>query len=74
MRKIIECVPKPFWKGLLIGCLVGAIGWVGESDYQQAVASAEFYCEMSARGDWPVRPELGCPVPEVQPGQHLVAL
>jgi hypothetical protein len=74
MRKIIECVPKPFLMGLLVAGLFYAVGWVGETDYQQAVASGELYCEMSARHAWPNRPELNCPKPEAQHGLRIVGL
>jgi hypothetical protein len=74
MRKIIECVPKPFLAGLLIASAVGAYGWVGESDYQEQIASAERYCEMSAKKLWPPRPELNCPAPDAEPGLHLANL
>lgn len=74
MRKIIECVPKPFWLGLLIAVGTSAYGWVGESDYQEEIASAERYCEMSDQKLWPVRPELNCPGQDVEPGLHLANL
>ncbi|WP_426237488.1 hypothetical protein [Pseudomonas sp. TWP3-2] len=74
MRKIIESVPHQFWMGLLVAAAIGAYSWVGESDYQQQVESAQLYCEMSDRGAWPVRPELKCPKPDIQQGLHLVAL
>ncbi|QLG96666.1 hypothetical protein HZF02_32635 (plasmid) [Pseudomonas yamanorum] len=74
MRKIFERVPRPFYLGLLFGVLVAGYGWVGESDYQQAVAGAEFYCQMSDSGAWPVRPELNCPVPKIEPSERLVGL
>jgi hypothetical protein len=74
MRKINVRVPKPFLMGLLTVALVYAVGWIGETDYQQAVASAEMYCDMSARGAWPPRPELNCPKPVEQHGLRLVGL
>ncbi|MBV4524400.1 hypothetical protein KVG88_30460 [Pseudomonas sp. SWRI74] len=74
MRKITERLPKPFLMGLLTAGLVYAVGWVGETDYQQAVASQKMYCEMSARGAWPPRPELNCQKAETQQGIRLVGL
>lgn len=74
MRKIIGCAPKPFWMGLLIAGAVGAYGWVGESDYQEEIASTERYCAMAAEKLWPPRPELNCPVPSAEPGLHVANL
>lgn len=74
MRKLIRRCPKPLIFGLLTPIVVSAYGWVGSSDYEEALASAEFYCQMSESGAWPVRPELNCPNPEVQAGIHLVSL
>ena len=74
MRKINVSVPKPFLAGLLVAGLVYAVGWVGDTDYQQAVASAELYCEMSAIHAWPPRPELNCPKPKKPQGLRLAAL
>ncbi len=74
MREFIGRVPKQFLYGLLLGVAVAGYGAVGNSDYDEQVASAEFYCDMSSKGVWPQRPELNCPKPEHAPVQRLVSL
>jgi len=74
MRKLFERLPRPFYMGVLIGGLVTGYGWVGDSDYQEALAGAAFYCQMAGNGDWPPRPELNCPAPKVEPIERLVGL
>lgn len=74
MRALIGRMPKPFLAGVLGAFLLAAYGWVGNTDYEQAQASAALYCQMSDRGAWPPRPELNCPVPVKAPGEHLVSL
>lgn len=74
MRKFIERVPRQFFVGVLVAFAVAAYGWVGESDYEQALANTQLYCQMSDSGAWPVRPELNCPVPKIEPAERFVAL
>lgn len=56
--------------GVIIGALLVAgaylafVGWVGASDYDQAVADQAFYCQMVEEGAWPKDPARGCPATE----------
>ena len=72
MRAIIGRVPMPFLVGLLLAGLVGAYGWVGQSDYEQAQANLDLYCEMQAQNVWPPRADMHCPAP-LLPGERLVS-
>lgn len=74
MRKLTGLVPKQFLLGLLGGMMVAGYGWVGESDYQNEVASFELYCQMAKDGLWPEKPEMACPRPPLTPPEHLVSL
>ncbi len=73
MHKVIGLVPKQLYVGLLAAFIIAAYGWVGESDLKNEVSNAEFYCKMALDGYWPVKPDMTCPVPEITPGDHLVA-
>lgn len=74
MTKHKRQVSRQFVAGLLGGMLIAGYGWVGESDYQNEVASTELYCQMSKDGLWPEKPELACPRPSLTPPEHLVSL
>ncbi|MFJ3487138.1 hypothetical protein ACIPL1_27520 [Pseudomonas sp. NPDC090202] len=74
MRAIIGRVPKQFLMGLLVAGLMAAYGWVGKSDYEQAQANLDFYCQMEAQHIWPKRADMHCPAPPLVPGERLVAL
>lgn len=74
MRKLIERVPRQFFVGVMVALAVASYGWIGESDYEQALASKVLYCQMSDSGAWPVRPELNCPVAKIGLAERFVAL
>jgi hypothetical protein len=46
---------------VVAGLYLALCGWVGGSDYDQAVSDQKFYCEMVADGSWPKDPSKPCP-------------
>lgn len=42
------------WQLVVLGiCFTMLLGLVGSYDYQDAEASAKFYCDMTTEGSWP---------------------
>lgn len=74
MRKIVGIVPKQVLWGLLGGMLMAGYGWVGQSDYENEVTNAEWYCQMVQDGLWPPKQGMSCPAPDLSPSERLVSL
>lgn len=55
-----------FAVGLLGSLLVGGLSHVVKGDYEQAVADAQFYCDMVDQGTWPPDADRGCESPNAK--------
>lgn len=74
MVRSIGRPPLKFYVGFVFGVVVTAYGWVGQADYDQAVADNQLYCQMVEQHLWRKQSNRQCPKPQLAPTERLVSM